>query len=98
MFQHLRRTPLPSEMPAQLLAGHSFHGRLRDRFNVSRRKSMAHSAPAALQRVHPGEKLQICRIGEIQFARFARREPAKLNVSAVPRNGSGPAQPRTRKT
>src|SRR5208282_1191546 len=25
MFQHLRRTPLPREMPAQLLAGHAFH-------------------------------------------------------------------------
>ena len=28
MFQHLRRTPLPWEMPAQLVAGHAFHGRL----------------------------------------------------------------------
>ena len=25
MFQHLRRTPLPREVPAQLLAGHAFH-------------------------------------------------------------------------
>src|SRR5688572_6162383 len=43
-----------------------------------------HSAPAALQRVDPGEQLEIRRIGEIQFARVARREPAKLNVLRVP--------------